>query len=129
MIDMRAVVKTRQCAEQSQPADRAPADKFNEPVGRIRVRRNQHPAARVLAVVEGQEKSAPLIPLLIVIAAQSQRAPAQLHHAHENTEQIAEIAKRLEHSIGQSSDISGKANAQEIEGIEDRKSTRLNSSH
>ena len=82
------------------------------------MRRNQHRAARVLAIVEGQEKSAPLIPLPIVIAAQSQRARAQLHHAHENTEQIAEIAKRLEHSIGQSSDISGKANAQEIEGID-----------
>src|SRR5713101_1601740 len=118
MFDMRAVIKTRQCAEQAQPADRAPADKFNEPVGWISLRRDEHRAARVLAVVERQEKSAPLVPILVVIAAQGQRAPAQLHHAHKHTEQITKIAKRLEHAIGQSSDISRKANAQKIEGID-----------
>src|SRR5260370_148921 len=85
MFDMRAVIKTRQCAEQAQPADRAPADKFNEPVGWISLRRDEHRPARVLAVVERQKKSAPLVPFLIVIAAQGQRAPAQLHHVHENT--------------------------------------------
>src|SRR6267143_1281765 len=118
MFDMRTVIKTRQCKEQTQPADRAPADKFNEPVGSIRLRRDEHCAARVLAVVERQEKSAPPVPLLIVIATQRQGSPAQLHHAHENTEQITEIAKRLEHTIGQSGDISRKSNAQEIEGVD-----------
>src|SRR5467141_300936 len=118
MFDMRTVVKTRQCAEQAQPADRAPADKFNEPVRRISVRRDEHRATRILAVVERQEKSAPLVPLLIVIATQGQGSPAELHHAHENTEQITEIAKRLEHAIGQSSHVNRKSNAQEIEGID-----------
>ena len=117
MFDMRTVIKTRQCAEQAQPADWAPADKFNEPVGRISLRRDEHRAARILAVVERQEKGAPLVPFLIVIAAQRQGSPAQLHHAHEDAEQIAEIAKRLEHAIGQSGDIRRKANAQKIEGI------------
>src|ERR1700731_1035389 len=117
MFDMRTVIKTRQCAEQAQPSDRAPADKFNQPVPRISLRRDEHRAARILAVVERQEKSAPLVPLLIVVATQGQGSPAQLHHAHEDAEQITEIAKRLEHAIGQSSDIGRKANAQKIEGI------------
>src|ERR1700730_12016172 len=99
MLDMRTVVKTRQCADQAQPANGTPADKFNEPVRRISVRRDEHRAARILAIVECQEKSAPLVPLLIVIAAQGQRSPTQLHHAHEDAEQITEIAKRLEHAI------------------------------
>src|SRR6267143_5518469 len=117
MFDMRTVVKTRQCAEQAQPADRAPADKFNQPVRRISLRRDEHRATRILAVVERQEKSAPLVPLLIVIATQGQGSPAQLHNAHEDAEQITEIAKRLEQAIGQSGDIRRKAHAQKIEGI------------
>src|SRR5258708_292120 len=103
--------------QKRKPANRAPADKFNQPVRRISVRRDEHRAARILAVIKRQEKSAPLVPLLIVIATQGQRLPAQLHYAHENAEQITEIAKRLEHAIGQSGDISRKANAQKIEGI------------
>src|SRR5260370_1194376 len=39
-------------------------------------------------------------------------------HARGHAEKITKIAKRLEHAIGQSSDISRKANAQKIEGID-----------
>src|SRR5207247_1051160 len=105
-------------ATQAKPADRAPAHEFNEPIGGIRVRRDEHCAAGVLAVVKRQEKRAPLVPLPIVIAAQGKRAPAQLHNADENPEQITEVAKRLEHAVGQGSNISSEANAQEVEGID-----------
>src|SRR5216684_7270027 len=117
MLDMRAVIKTRQIAEQAKPADRAPAHKFDKPVSRIGVRRDEHRPARVLAVVERQEKRASFVPLPIVIAAQRHGAAAQLHHAHEYAEQISQIPERLEHAVGQSSHISGKTNTQKIEGV------------
>src|SRR5216683_1649942 len=117
MLDMRTVVKTRQCAKQAQPSDWAPAHKFNKPIGSIRLRRDQHCATCVFAVVERQEKRAPFVPLRIVIAAQRHGAAAQLHHAHEYTEQISKIPERLKDAVGQSSDISRKPHTQKIEGV------------
>src|SRR5260370_22174693 len=117
MFNMRTIVETRQVAKQAQPSDGAPAHKFNQPVGGIRVRRDQHCAAGVLAVVERQEKIGPFVPLRIVIATQRHGAAAQLHHAHEYAEQISQIAERLKHAVGQSSNISGKTNTQKMEGV------------
>src|SRR2546427_349995 len=48
---------------------------------------------------------------------EGQGSPTQQHNAHEDAEQITEIAKRLEQAIGQSGDIRRKAHAQKIEGI------------
>src|SRR6266852_1307430 len=49
---------------------------------------------------------------------QRRRPPAQLRHAHENAEQISEIAKRFEHAIGQRGNIGGKTDAHKIEGVD-----------
>jgi hypothetical protein len=81
------------------------------------VRGDQHGAACVLAIVERQEKRAPLIPLRIIIAAQGEGAPAQLNHADKDAQQITQAAKRLEHTIRQRRDVGGEAHAQQIEGI------------
>src|SRR5260370_6723752 len=118
MFNMRTVVETRQVAKQAQPSDGAPAHKFNQPVGGMRLRRDQHWAAGVFAVAERQEKRAPLVPLRIVIASQRHGAAAQLHHAHEYTEQISQIAERLEHAVGQNSNVSRKTHTQKIEGVD-----------
>src|SRR5713226_5841527 len=68
MLDVRPVVESRKIAQQAEAADRAPSHKFNEPIGGIGIRRDEHRAARVLAVVERQEKRPSLVPFLIVIA-------------------------------------------------------------
>src|SRR5258706_109908 len=118
MFNMRTIVETRQVAKQAQPSDGAPAHKFNQPVGSIRLRRDQHCAACIFAVAERKEKRAPFVPLRIVIAPQRDRAAAQLHHAHEYTEQISQIAERLEHAVGQNSNVSRKTHTQKIEGVD-----------
>src|SRR5713101_187596 len=118
MLDMSAVIKSWQCAQQAQPSDRAPAHKFNQSVTGIRVRRNKHRAARVFAVVERQKQRTSLVPIRIVIAAQREGAAVQLHNTNENAEQISQMAKRFERTVCESSNVGGETNAQEIKRID-----------
>ena len=118
MPDVRAVIELRQGAQQADAPDRSPANHLDEPVGRIGVRRNQHRSPRVLAVVEAEEQAAPLVPVGVVIAAQRKGAPAQLHQPQENSQQVAELAERLEAAIRERGHIRRKAEAQQIERIE-----------
>src|SRR5712692_7278328 len=111
MFDVRSVIEPVQIAQQAKPADRPPADKFDETIGGISLRGYKHRATGILAVVESEEKRAPLVPLRIPIASQGKRAPAQLHDAYENTEQVTQVSKGLEHTIGQSRNIRGETNA------------------
>src|SRR5215472_7884952 len=112
MLNMRSVVKAVQIAQQAKPPNRAPAHEFDEAVAGIGVRGNQHFPTGVLAVVEGQEKRAPFVPVLLTVAAQRKSAPLQLYYSHKNPEQIPQRAKRFECSIGERGDVRREANAQ-----------------
>src|SRR5205823_6518984 len=89
MLDVRAVVKPRQVAQQTKPSDRPPANKFDQTIGGIGLRSDKHGSAGVFAIVESKEKRAPLVPLLVFIAAQRERPTVQLRHAHEYAKQIS----------------------------------------
>src|SRR5215470_19617361 len=111
MLDVRAVVETRKHAQQAKAADRAPAYKLDEAVGGIGFGRDEHGATSVLAVVEGKEKAAAVVPDGFVVRAQCEGTALQLNHTNEYTEQIAQAPKRLEKAIGDRGDIGGEAEA------------------
>src|SRR5258705_6359798 len=117
MFDVGAVVEFRQHAEQAETADRSPADEFDEAIGWIGVGRYQHGAAGEFAVVEGEKQAATGVPFLFVVGAQDEGATLQLRYADENTDQIAEMAERLENTIGDSADIGSESDALNVEGI------------
>jgi hypothetical protein len=90
MLDVRAVVKFWQHAQESEAANGAPADEFDEAVGRVGLRSDEHGAAGVLAVVEREEEAAALVPIFVVVAAKRERTAAELDYAQENAEKITE---------------------------------------
>src|ERR1700674_3024365 len=101
MLDVRAVVKFRGHTGKAQTADGAPADEFDEGVRGIGVGRDEHGAAGVLAVVEGEKETAAIVPTFLVVAAQSEGAAAQLRDANEDAQKIADGAEGFEVAIGQ----------------------------
>src|SRR6516164_7194995 len=116
MMDVRAIVEPRQVTQQTQPPNGPPAHKFDQPVGRIGFRRDQHSPTRVLAVVEREEQRTPFVPFLVSVAAQREGTAVQLHHADEYPKQVAQRSEGLERAVGQRRDIGGKADAQKVEG-------------
>src|SRR5262249_36402666 len=116
-MDVRTVVEPREHTQQSQTADGAPADKFDEAVGGVGLGRDEHRATSVLAVVEGEKKTAPVVPDGFVVAAQRKSTALQLNHADKYAEQITQVAERLEHAIGNRADISREADTENVERI------------
>src|SRR5882757_1034536 len=118
MFYVRAVVESRQSAQQAQAPDGAPTNKFDVAVGRIGIGRDEHRAASVLAVVESEEERAAIVPLGVFIAAKRERPATQLRDAHEHAEQIPQRAERLEIAIGERADVRGETEAKNIERID-----------
>src|SRR5260370_26171139 len=118
VLEVRAIVKLRQSAEQAQAADGSPADKFDQAVGRIGMRRDEHVAAGKFAVVEREKEAAAFVPGCVVVAAKGKGAATQLDDAYEDTEQVAEMAERLERTIRCHAHIGRESRAQYIERIE-----------
>src|ERR1700687_757603 len=110
MLDVRAVVKFWQHAQKTEAANRGPAPEFDESVGGIGLRGDEHGAAGVFAVVEGEKETAALVPSFVAVATQGKGAAAELHYAQENSEKIAEGTERLKAAIGQRCHIGGKSN-------------------
>src|SRR5258707_3617547 len=108
-MDVSSVVKLWQHAKEAETADRAPTNEFDQSVSGIGVRRDEHVAAGVFAVVEGEEEAAALVPILIVVAAKCESAAAKLRNSNKHAEERSEVAERLAVAIGQSGNISGES--------------------
>src|ERR1700730_13264094 len=117
MLDVRAVIQFWKHAHQAKSPNGSPPDEFDEPIGRVGVWSDQHRAASVLAVVEGEEQAAAFVPIFFVVAAQCEGPPPQLCHAYENAQQVAKVAERFEIAIRERAYVRGKADAEEIERI------------
>src|SRR5690348_15568132 len=97
---MRSVEKSRKIAQQGDAADGAPANIFNQTVECVGVRRNEHIAARVFCVAEGEEKARARVKFRLLINAHRKRAPAQTSETREHAERVAKIAEGFEVAIG-----------------------------
>src|SRR5208282_3072231 len=98
--------------QEAEAADGSPAHIFDQTIGWIGLRRNHHGAAGVLAIVEGQEEAAPLVPTFISIGTHAETTPLELHHAHEHAQEISQVPKWLEDAVSQRTDVRGKSHAQ-----------------
>jgi len=116
MLQMAAIIEFGQIAEQAETADGAPAHELDETVGRIGIGSDEHGAAGVFAVVKGEEEAAAFVPFGFVVATKDKSASFELNDANENSEKIAEMAERFEDAIGESTDISSEAEAENVEG-------------
>src|SRR5580658_10111566 len=117
MLDVRAVIKPGQHTQQAEAADGSPAHEFDEPVGGIGLRSDEHRTAREFAVAEGEKQAAAFVPVFVFIAAQTKCSPAQLNDADKHAEQVAEIAERLEIAIGERAHVRSEAEAEKIKRI------------
>ena len=70
-----------------------------------------------LLLLKVRNRAASLVPIFVVIATQRERPPIQLRDAHEDSEQIAEMAERFESPIGERANIRGEPDAEKIERI------------
>src|SRR5579863_7457841 len=104
MFEVAAVVESWQSAQSAEAADGSPADKFDQAVGRIGVGSDEHGAAGVFAVVEGEKQAAASVPLSFIVGTQMESAALELRQADENAEQIAEVAERLKRPVGERTD-------------------------
>src|SRR5262249_13332749 len=99
-------------------ANRSPADELDQAVGWIRMGRDQHSAAGVFAVVEGEEQAGLFVPVFVVVATQRKGAAAQLRYSKKNAEQVAEMTERLEITVGQGGDVGGEPDREKIQRID-----------
>src|SRR5579859_358623 len=100
MVDVGTVVELGQHAQKAKAADGAPADEFDETVAGIGIGRDEHGAAGVFAVVEGEEEAAAIVPVLLLVAAQGEGAASQLRDPYQDAEKVAERAQGLEVAVG-----------------------------
>src|SRR5258707_10753345 len=118
VLGVRAVIQARQHFQQAEPADGAPANKFDKAVGRVGGWCDHHGAAGVFAVVEGEEEAAALVPQGFGVGAKLEGATLELQDAHEDAKKITEMAESLEAAVGERADVRGEANAEQVEGID-----------
>src|SRR5437899_6420652 len=117
VIQVRAVVQRVQIADQSQAANRPPADILHKAVGRIRHRRDHHFTAGKFAVAEAQEQAGPAVKLRLAIGAERKRAAAQSRQTRQHTQQISQLPQTFEFSVGDGGNIGGKADAQQVDVV------------
>src|ERR1700746_1139833 len=84
MLDMCAVIESRQVADEGDAPNRSPADVIDQAVIGLGGGRNHHGAARVLAVVEGEEQTRSAINLSFSVSAQRKRAAAKTSQANKD---------------------------------------------
>src|SRR5271154_6014328 len=111
VLHMRAIVKTRKQEQHFAAADRSPADELDQAVGGVGIRRDEHGAAGVLAVVEAEEETRAGVPFGFFVAAQRKGAARQPRQKDKDSEQITEMAERFEVTIREGRNVCGKTHA------------------
>jgi len=117
MLKVSAIAETRQHAKSAPASDGSPADEFDKAIARIGVGSNEHGATGVFAVVEGEKKTAASVPFGFVIGAKNKGAAFELCEANQDSQPIAEMAKRLEDAVAERADVGGEADTEDIEGV------------
>ena len=117
MLDVRAVVEPGQIADQTQPADRSPANVFDQTVVDLGLGGDHHGATGKFAVVEGEEQAGTAIEILFVVDPQRERTAVETGQRKENRSDVSELSPGAETASAQSGHIGGKAHAQQIDVV------------
>src|SRR5262249_17983017 len=117
MLDVRAVEKRGQIAQQAETPDRSPTHVFEQAVVSGSFRRDHHFAAGEAAVVEGEKKTAAAIVLGGGREAMRKRTAIESCEAGEHAENVAGFAERFEAAIGGGGDVGGETESEEIDVV------------
>src|SRR6266566_3708898 len=111
---MRAVVKTRQIADQPQSPNRAPTNVFHHAVIDLCLRSDHHRAAGELAVAKSQEQAAALVEILCAVDSHWEGASVKACESQKDRGLVADLSPCAEPSGAQRSDVRRKTHAQQI---------------
>src|SRR5262249_2438036 len=100
MLDVRAIEKRGEIAQQAETADRTPTHVLEQAIIGESFRRDHHFAAGEAAVVEGEKKTAAAIVLGAGREAMRKRAAIESREASEHTENVTGFAESFEAAIG-----------------------------
>ena len=109
--NVRPIEKRGEISQQAEPADRSPADIFDQPVGRIRVRRDHHVAAGELGVAEREKQTAAPVEFRRVVRAKRKSPAIQARQTCQHAERIAGVAESLEMPVGKLRGVGGETEA------------------
>src|SRR4051794_25743698 len=118
MLDVSAVVKTGQIANQSQPANRSPTHILDHAVIDLSFWGNHHCPAGEFAVVEGDEQAAAAIKGFLAFNAHRKRTPVETRQRQKNGSEISELSPMAEATGAKSCDIRREPHAQEVDVVD-----------
>src|SRR5579884_2432190 len=118
MIQVCAVIKRVQVAQEAEAADRAPADEFDQAIVGLGTGRNHHLPAGEFAVIEGEEKAAAFVGLALSIQTQRKCATVEPSEATEQRKQIAELTEPFESAHASGSNIGGETHTQKVDVVD-----------
>src|ERR1700730_13283168 len=101
MVDVRAVIESRQIADQSQAPDGTPTHVLDQSVIHFRQGSNHHGATGELGVAEGDEQEVPTIDFILAIDLQGKGTPPEPRQADEDRRLIANLSPTTETAGGQ----------------------------
>src|SRR5499426_1310745 len=114
VIDVRAIVTLRKIPYEIE-ATRRPPDYVDQPVARVRVRREHHVAARELAVVEDQQRGARRIGVFEPVQLYLVNPLLEAGQTQHDRQGVARRAQGLEAPVGERGDVGHEAQAQDVD--------------
>src|SRR5215813_12824647 len=117
VTDVRAVVTLREIPYEIKAA-RRPSDDVDQPVARVRVRREHHVAARELAVVEDQQRGARRIRVFDPVQFYLIDLLLEIGQAQQDRQSVTRRAQRLEAPVGERGDIGHETQAQDVDEVD-----------
>src|SRR5260370_6093771 len=98
-MNVRSIEKRSQIPQQADSPDRAPADVLDQTVAGRGLRRNPHIASSVLAVVEAEKETAPVVELEVAIRKHREGSAPQPREAQHHPDQGSQFPNGLETAV------------------------------
>src|ERR1700683_3848048 len=117
VIDVGAVEESVKVPDQAETADGAPAHVFDEAIIGDGVGRDEHFAAGVFAVGEGEEEAGASVEIGIEVGAQRESAAIKACEANGNGGDVARRAEKFEVAIGNHGDVRSEAEGKKIDVV------------
>jgi hypothetical protein len=117
MARVRAIVKSRQIADQAHASNGTPAHIFDQPIIGARIGRDHHSAASELAVVESQKQAAARVKIALLVDPHGKWTALQPRQTKENRKEVSAVAPSQKSPMPKRRHVGGKADAQKIDVV------------
>src|SRR5579859_6983061 len=117
MLNMRAVVQSRQIANQPQPANRSPPDIFDQSVIDLSLGRDHHGAAGEFTVVKSQEQATAVVESSVALDSDWKGPAVETRQREKDRRQITQFSPPAETARTKCGDIRRKTDTQEVDEV------------